>query len=64
MHALHDEQVFKALVDPQSLGEVIWNNVNQMFTDFISDEEMSLQALKSTLNRQTTALMALALKVD
>jgi len=64
MHSLYEEQVFIAQVDPQSLGEIIWNNVNQMFTDFISDEGMSLEALKNTLNRQTTALMTLALKQD
>ena len=64
MHSLYEEQVFKAQVDLQSLGEIIWNNVNQMFTDFISDEEMSLDALKTTLNRQSRALMIIALKED
>jgi len=62
MLALYEEQVFISQVDPQSLGEIIWNNVNQMYTNFISDEGMSLESLKSTLNRQTTALMTLALK--
>jgi AcrR family transcriptional regulator len=62
MHCLYEEQVFIAQVDPQSLGEIIWNNVDQMFTDFISDEEMSLESLKKTLHRQTSALMTLALK--
>lgn len=60
MHQLHGEQVFKAEADVQSLGELIWNNVNQMFTDFISDEDMSLEELKKSLNKQTGALMALA----
>ena len=64
MHSLYEEKVFIARVDPQSLGEIIWNNVNQMFTDFISDDGMSLEALKKTLNRQTAALMTLALKQD
>ena len=64
IHSLHGEQAFITRVDPQSLGEVIWNNVNQMFTDFISDEGMSLEALKKALNRQTAALMKLALKKD
>jgi len=32
-----------------------------MFTDFISDEGMSLEELKSTIARQTAALMSLAL---
>ncbi len=62
MHCLYEEQVFIAQVDPQSLGEIIWNNVDQMFTDFISDEEMSLDKLKKTLHRQTSAIMSLALK--
>lgn len=60
MHQLHGEQVFKAQADVQSLGELIWNNVNQMFTDFISGEDMSLEELKSSLNKQTGALMTLA----
>ena len=62
MHSLYEEQAFIAQVDPQSLGEIIWNNVDQMFTDFISDEEMSLDILKKALHRQTSALMTLALK--
>ena len=64
IHSLYEEQVFLAEVDPQSLGEVIWNNVDQMFTDFISDSEMSLKSLKSTINKQTQALMTLALRPD
>ncbi|MDC0069588.1 TetR/AcrR family transcriptional regulator [Gammaproteobacteria bacterium] len=62
MHSLNEEQIFVTKVDPQSLGEVIWNNVNQMFTDFICDETMRLEDLKSSLNRQAAALMILALK--
>ena len=64
MHQLYNEDVFRAEVDPQSLGEVIWNNVDQMFTDFISDEKMSLEALKNTLNRQAEALLILARTQD
>ena len=56
------KMIFRTEVDPQSLGEIIWNNVDQMFTDFISDEKMSLEALKNTLNRQTEALLTLAQK--
>ncbi len=64
IHSLYEEQVFIAQVDPQSLGEIIWNNVDQMFTDFISDKGMSLESLKETINRQTQALMTLALRPD
>ena len=64
MHQLYNEDFFRTEVDPQSLGEIIWNNVDQMFTDFISDEKMSLEALKNTLNRQTEALLILAQTQD
>ena len=64
VHCLNEEQVFTPQVDPLSLGELIWNNVDQMFTDFISDEEMSLDTLKKALDRQTAALMTLALRQD
>ena len=64
MHQLYNEDFFRTEVDPQSLGEIIWNNVDQMFTDFISDEKMSLEALKNTLNRQTEALLILAQAQD
>ena len=60
MHALKDEQVFITEWDSQSLGEIIWNNVNQMFTDFISDETMTLQTLKESLHRQISELLNLA----
>jgi len=62
IHSLYEEQVFIAQVDPQSLGEIIWNNVDQMFIDFVSDKGMSLESLKETINRQTQALMTLALR--
>ena len=64
IHSLYEEQIFIALVDPQLLGEIIWNNVDQMFTDFISDHEMSLESLKEKIRIQTQALMTLALTTD
>ena len=63
MHALQKEHTFVAQVDPASLGAIIWNNVDQMFTDFISSEGMSLNELKSTTNRQTSSLVNLALNL-
>jgi|TARA_B100001059_G_scaffold13026_1_gene10452 AcrR family transcriptional regulator len=60
MHLLHQEQVFRTEADVQSLGELIWNNVNQMFTDFISDEVMPLVELKNAMKRQTKAIIVLA----
>ena len=63
MHALQKEHTFVSQVDPGSLGAVIWNNVDQMFTDFISSEGMTLNELKSTINRQTSSLVNLALNL-
>jgi AcrR family transcriptional regulator len=63
MHALQKEHTFVAQVDPASLGAIIWNNVDQMFTDFISNEGMSLNELKSTINRQISSLVNLALNL-
>ena len=60
MHELHQEQVFRTEADVQSLGELIWNNVNQMFTDFISAEVMPLVELKNAMKRQTEAIIVLA----
>ena len=63
MHALQKEHTFVSQVDPASLGAIIWNNVDQMFTDFISSEGMTLNELKSTINRQTSSLVNLALNL-
>ena len=60
MHLLHQEQVFRTEADVQSLGELIWNNVNQMFTDVISDEVMPLVELKNAMKRQIQAIIVLA----
>ena len=60
MHALKEEDAFLPVVDAQALGEIIWNNVNQMFTDFISAEVMPLAELKSAVKRQTETILILA----
>ena len=60
MHALKEEDAFLPVVDAQALGEIIWNNVNQMFTDFISAEAMPLAELKNAMKRQTEAIIVLA----
>ena len=64
MHHLYAEQLFATEVDPQSLGEILWNTVTQMFTNIISEEGMSLEELKHALYRQTSALMVLVLRKD
>ena len=61
MHSLHQETLLKAKTDPVSIGELIWNNTNQMFTEFIVDEPMSLAVLHNKLARQTHTILALSL---
>ena len=61
MYSLHQETLLKAKTDPVSIGELIWNNTNQMFTEFIVDEPMSLAELHSKLARQTHTILALSL---
>ena len=61
MYSLHQETLLKAKTDPVSIGELIWNNTNQMFTEFIVDEPMSLGELHSKLARQTHTILALSL---
>ena len=43
-------------VDPKSVGEMLFNNMNMMFTVFVRDEEMPLEALKSAIERQNQTL--------
>ena len=50
MHALQKEHTFVSQVDPASLGAIIWNNVDQLFTHCISSEGRTLNELKSTIN--------------
>lgn len=43
--------------DPEALGEVLFNNVNMMFTLFMIDDAMSLEELRRRLARQTYAVL-------
>jgi len=44
-------------IDAAAAGETIFNNTNMMFTLFVKSEEMSLEALKSSIARQLTPLL-------
>ena len=46
-------------VDAQVLGEVLFNNLNAMFVEFIKDDAMTLDTLKDRVARQTGALSRL-----
>jgi AcrR family transcriptional regulator len=46
----------RADVDAGALGQVIFNNLNQMFIEFVKVEAMSLETLKAGVTGQTAAL--------
>lgn len=46
-------------LDARALGEVLFNNLNQMFMDFVKDDAMTLKTLKARVARQTAPLARL-----
>lgn len=40
-------------VDARALGQVIFNNLNQMFIEFVKDDAMTLETLRGHVARQT-----------
>ncbi len=49
----------RADVDARALGQVIFNNLNQMFIEFVKLEAMPIESLKASVARQTEALASL-----
>jgi AcrR family transcriptional regulator len=47
-------------LDAQALGGVIFNNLNQMFIDFVKDDDMTLDTLKARVAAQTVPLARMA----
>lgn len=45
--------------DSQTLGEVIFNNLNQMFTEFVKQDSMALDALRTEISRQNSTVAGL-----
>lgn len=56
---LQRRRLARADVDAQALGQVIFNNLNQMFNEFVKLEEMSVQSLLATVHRQNNAIALL-----
>jgi AcrR family transcriptional regulator len=44
-------------VDARSVGEMIFNNTNMMFTIFVKDEAMSIAELRAAIKRQNKPLL-------
>ncbi len=46
-------------VDATAVGEMVFNNLNMMFIEFVKDETMSIETLKNTVARQNAPLAGL-----
>ena len=60
LQCLHDEKVLGRDIDAQSLGELIWNNTNQLSTEFIIDDEIPMPELRRRVTQQTQCIIDLA----
>jgi hypothetical protein len=49
--------VVRPEVDARGVGEMIFNNTNMMFIEFVKDEAMPLARLRSALRRQNRTLV-------
>lgn len=50
-------QLVKPETDVRSAGEIIFNNMNMMFIEFVKDETMPLAALRASIRRQNKVLV-------
>jgi AcrR family transcriptional regulator len=46
-------------LDTHALGEVLFNNLNQMFVEFVKDDAMALETLRDNVARQMAPLIRL-----
>ncbi|MEW9838164.1 TetR/AcrR family transcriptional regulator [Mesorhizobium marinum] len=44
-------------VDVRAAGEIVFNNMNMMFTEFVKDEAMPIAMLRAAIRRQNTILV-------
>ncbi|MBE69684.1 MAG: TetR family transcriptional regulator [Thalassospira sp.] len=59
IRALQDRGVVRKDVDCDATGELVFNNVNMMFIEFVKDEEMDVDGLKASVARQNAPLALL-----
>jgi AcrR family transcriptional regulator len=51
--ALQARGEVRADLDARALGELLFNNLNQMFIEFVKDDDMTLETLKARVAHQT-----------
>ncbi|WP_336082003.1 TetR/AcrR family transcriptional regulator [Thalassospira sp. CH_XMU1448-2] len=54
--ALQDRGIVRKDVDCSAIGELVFNNVNMMFIEFVKDEDMDVDGLKDQVARQNIPL--------
>ena len=54
---LNNLGLVKSRVDSRGVGELIFNNTNMMFMEFVKDEAMSIKKLRAAIQRQNRALV-------
>lgn len=54
---LQELGLVRADIDGRSVGELVFNNMNMMFIEFVKDEAATMQSLRSTIRRQNRVLV-------
>jgi AcrR family transcriptional regulator len=62
IETFQDKNMIINHLDHQALGEIIFNNLNSMFTEFVKSNEMTIDELKRTVARQMAPLMSCIIK--
>ncbi len=55
--ALQSRGIVRKDVDCEATGELVFNNVNMMFIEFVKDEDMDVAGLKEEVERQSQPLV-------
>lgn len=59
IEALQQRGEARADLDAEALGQLIFNNLNQMFIEFVKDDGMTLETLRQSVEAQTRPLARL-----
>lgn len=59
IRALQQRGIVREEVDCDAVGELVFNNVNMMFIEFVKDEDMDVDGLKTEVARQNAPLARL-----
>ncbi|NIY76839.1 TetR/AcrR family transcriptional regulator [Thalassospira sp. HF15] len=59
IRALQKRGVVRGEVDCDAVGELLFNNVNMMFIEFVKDENMDVDGLKEAVSKQNAPLASM-----